>query len=950
MIGCKTMSLNDGWLIDKDENNVGLTAGYTRCPSPGAVKAFVPSIIQQFFPDFHGIAWYWCKFDTKLNVENEKVILKFGGVDYKADVWLNGISIGSYEGGETPFGFDVSEAVKESENVLAVRVVNPTERVIDGITLNGVPHRNKVINRQAGSCLNHGGIWYGVTLECEPNITVADLTYETNPYTGELKTTVTVGGEDYAPADVSVCVFDKISGSKISGATAIVTEASRTVTIVQTVACVVPWSVDNPHLYLVETAVRKDGVEHKRVQRLGFREFTVKDGYFYLNGKKLFLRSSHTGNAFPIGQMLPVANGQQRADLVLAKSCGFNMIRSIAGMLRPEQLELADELGLLIYEESFAAWCMGYSHWEEWSGKDGYEEMRRRRAQSDMDIGEESELLRRWSLSTSQMIQRDKNRTCVVVWGLLNETKRNSVFYNAVQYIKKLRQIDPTRVVMLNSGRFDCDFSIGSVSNPYSDEWEQAMGNDGVVADSRETAYRDEYGYVVSVHKTGDNHFYSSCPMTESVISKYRTLGFDSPKPVFLSEFGMGSQFDVIDEYNHFIQRGEREDLEDCAWLKYQADALKADWKRLGLERIYPFAEQFLKDSQKINADERRRNFDMLRSNNRLSGFSLTGLLDHGMCGEGLWTYWRKFKPGMYDAVSDGWASLRFCILAPVAVKVGEKIKIEIYLANDGVLKSGIYHADFAVNGPYGVENCFSADFELDGSDFSTFVTEKTVCPTRSGRYEVVARMDGGAPRGESRWFEAVDCSGEIDGEIECVGIDGEVKDLLVRHGIKSGKGPVLVGSVTAKEVDLLLKRAAEGETVAFLDSSQFTDGEKLRALQTVAPDLSLSLGRDWLYHKDFVLACGEVFDGLGKKILDPYVFGESFPHLAYKTSKTPYESLCPGFVTGNHNERDGYASYHALCSYRYGRGVVYLSAFPLKRSAVREKLLVGIVNKILSK
>src|SRR6266487_4195139 len=76
----------------------------------------------------------------------ERCLLHFGAVDYLADVWLNGVLIGGHEGGETPFTLDVTDALKpDGENLLAVRVLNPSDEPIDGIRLHETPHRNKFV-------------------------------------------------------------------------------------------------------------------------------------------------------------------------------------------------------------------------------------------------------------------------------------------------------------------------------------------------------------------------------------------------------------------------------------------------------------------------------------------------------------------------------------------------------------------------------------------------------------------------------------------------------------------------------------------------------------------------------------------------------------------------------------------------------------------------------------
>lgn len=951
----KNYNLCENWFIATDSDNVGINENWQNGIERSAIDAFVPSIIQQFFPSYHGVAWYWNKFDFPASENTDRVLLCFGGVDYKATVWLNGVLLGSYEGGETPFEFDVTNCIKE-DNLLAVRVLNPSDKEIDGLTLMSTPHRNKVMKPSAGSCLNHGGIWYGVSIECVPSIRISDKMLR-GDIKGNLKASVTVLS-DFTDT-VKACLALKIRKRNLNST--LVSEKVEHVCVKNGknefgikafVEQVELWDCDNPHLYLVEISISGEGFSHSYCQSFGFREFCVKDGYFYLNNKKFFLKSSHTGNAFPVGEMMPVHPGHVQKDLIYAKACGFNMIRSIAGILRPEQLDLADEIGMLIYEEPFASWCMAYSHWEYWQNSEEFEQIRASRAVSDMPIDGIENIVWRWRNNTSQMIERDKNRTCVVVWGLLNETLHNDIFYTAVDYINELRKIDSTRLVILNSGRFDYDYSIGSASNPYSDSWENLMGNDGDVSQSYYGKFRDNAGYIASTPKAGDHHRYSDAPVDYETRKWYRELGSDAKLPVFLSEFGIGSLFNVIEEYKHFVQHGYRLDLDDSSWLKRQGDALESDWERLGLKKVFPFAESFLKESQRKNAKERKSLFDMLRSNNNLSGYSLTGLLDHGMCGEGLWSYWRRFKPEMFDAVSDGWARLRFCLFPPRCVKANEEFEFEAVLANDGILTSGEYHASFAIVSEDETVSTYQKAFTIDGNDFATPITTEKAVLSKAGKYKLVAMLDEGSPAGFETEFYVIDKPKNVCASVNTIAMPDNVKSLLTQNGVvvaEKSSSLVIAGNVDATKVRELIQKAKDGATVAFVDVNAFRgrDNERTNALREIIPDLTVFDCRDWLYHKEMVIANKEVFDGLGKKIVDLDIFNECFPHVVYKTNTTPDDIICPGFQTGYHAEATAYGLYHAIEGFKVGEGMVYLFSFPLNRSGSFDRLFMNFVQYI---
>lgn len=940
----KHFELSEKWYIAMDPDNVGRESGWESRVADGAVDAYVPSIIQQFFPDCHGVAYYWCAFTPRLDVEaSDRVNINFGGVDYKAEVWLNGDYLGAVEGGETPFSFDVTDALREGENLLAVRVVNPTDKFIDGLTLQNTPHRNKEVHKCAGCNLNHGGIWYGVSLSVLPNIYIADKLLEGDIHSGELKARAEVrsfaGEAEDCEVTLSVYSNDAYSG-KVAETSVRYTagQGDSECTLALTVDSPKLWSTDAPNLYRVELSIESRFGKHTQSQKFGFREFMIKDGFFYLNGKKIFLRSSHSGNAFPIGQMLPVRPDHIRKDFIYAKAAGFNMIRCISGLYRPEQMDVADEIGMLIYDECFASWCMSYSAVDSWRSHEEFLEMLKRHPK--IPVGDEGALSDRWINATERMIRRDRNRTCVVVWGMLNETYPSSIFNTAHAFLPRLRELDPSRAVVLNSGRWDNDYSIGSASNPYSSVWENTWGDDGDVSKQPERFKTDA---------TGDTHYYPVAPISDADANVFRQMGHNTARPQFLSEFGVGSQFNVIEEYRHFMQHGERLDLEDSAWLGLQSRQLEADFDRLGLVKIFPFPEAMLKESQRINADERKRHFDILRSNSRLAGYSLTGLLDHGMCGEGLWSYWRRWKPEMFDAISEGWAPLRFCLFAPATVYSGDSFEIECVLANDGVLKSGSYTADIAITGEQGVVRRFTVEFELDGDELAVPVMKRTVKPDLpEGRYKLEADLREGAPTATSTHFYVIDREKHKKGSASLFGIENEALSELI--DVNADGKLLLVGKADADSAAELIAKAEQGATVVFLDCNSLRDGAVMEKMRGIVPDLAITDHRDWLYHKEYVLYDRELFDGLGRGLLELIRFKREFPHAAFATEKTPDYIGCPGFLTGYYGMPSGYGMLYGMLGFDCGKGRVIFNSFELLGSIgspTADRMLTNLVSEL---
>ena len=173
---------------------------------------------------------------------------------------------------------------------------------------------------------------------------------------------------------------------------------------------------------------------------------------------------------------------------------------------------------------------------------------------------------------------------------------------------------------------------------------------------------------------------------------------------MFLSEYGTGSLLNVIRGTRHFEQSQACPDLADATLFREMAAKLEADWQAWGFDGVYPFPEDMLLDSERLHSRQRLLGFDLVRANPQLCGFNLTGMLDHGITGEGAWTFWREWKPGVAEALADGWAPLRWCLFAaPSHVYAGRPCHLEAVLATEDVLPPGEYPATLRVHGPGGV-------------------------------------------------------------------------------------------------------------------------------------------------------------------------------------------------------------------------------------------------------
>ena len=182
-----------------------------------------------------------------------------------------------------------------------------------------------------------------------------------------------------------------------------------------------PWQLNDPCLYRATGRIKAAGSSsaHETSARFGFRDFRFADGYFRLNGRRVLWRFAHTGADTPGTIRVPYDPGLLRRDLLNAKVMGFNAIRFIAGVAKRYQLDLCDEIGLMVYEEAYASWCLADS----------------------------PQMAERFDESILGMVRRDRNHPSVTMWGLLNETPDGPVFRHAISVLPALRQKMNTSII-----------------------------------------------------------------------------------------------------------------------------------------------------------------------------------------------------------------------------------------------------------------------------------------------------------------------------------------------------------------------------------------------------------------------------------------------------------------------------------------------------------------------
>lgn len=920
------LSLDGEWLLATDPDDVGRTEQWFTSPRPEAVATKVPWIIQDAFPGYHGLAWYWRTVNVPPNPHpGGRTLLRFGAVDYKADVWVNGQAAGGHEGGETPFTLDVTDLVQPGKsNLVAVRVLNPTHTPIDGITLNQSPRRAKVIPYSAGAQYNHGGIVESVDLLTVPAAYVEDLHLIPDPTTGQIRVRLTCRNHLAAPTEALVAVT---AGPATSGTTLaaqrlrhMLTPGPSVIEAVVTISEPHLWDLNDPYLYRVTASLQIGSSADEQADRCGFRTFTMDRGYFRLNGRRIFLRGAHTVNATPVGQQVAGDPALFQRDVVLMKAMGFNCIRFIWGGATRRQLDMCDEFGLMAYVEHAASNPM----------------------QDNPQMGE------RFDRSVSETIRRDRNHPSVTMWGLLNETPDGPVFEHALGMLPLVRTLDETRVVMLNSGRWDGRLEVGSLCNPGSTGWEGYLGGEGPgTGTSRWTNIGGNFA------RMGDQHAYPRVPHTAETMRWLRDIGHDTA-PVFLTEYGIGSAVDLWSVTRRFEELGKPE-AEDAKFYRERLERFLVDWNQWQMRDCFTGPDAFFSASLERMAAQRTLGLNALRAAPGLNGHSVTGMMDHVNCGEGLFTLFRDLKPGTTDALYEGFAPLRLCLFAePANLYRGGKVRLEAVLANEDILPAGAYPVRVQLVGP-GMQRPLDkvvtvivpeTTADVEPAFALPFFDEEIVLDGPSGEYRFLATMlSGAAPTGGRAVCHVTDPADmpTVAGEVALWGDDKELSVWLQAHGIAcrpyapgntSVRERILVGRTVPAPGDArvwqdLARRIAQGSTVVFLCPNVFQRGDQPAGWLPLATKGNIRGIHSWLYQKDDWAKQHPVFEGLpAGQLMDAVYYRETIPDLVFSGQSAPHEAIC-GAIKASQD----YDSGLMVASWKLGAGRFLVNTLWIRES-----------------
>ncbi|WP_304249975.1 glycoside hydrolase family 2 protein [Phocaeicola plebeius] len=370
---------------------------------------------------------YRCSFDVPSSWKGKRVLLHFGAVDWRTDVWVNEVKVGSHTGGFTPFSFDITEALQGKNNTLMVKVWDPTDK--------GYQPRGKQVSRPEGIWYTPvTGIWQTVWLEPVSESYIQDLRITPDIDNSLLSLKALV--KDATSKDlVEVKVFDGqqlvAQGKSING---------------ECVQVAMPenaklWSPESPFLYTLKVSLKQGGKLVDEVSSYAaMRKYSSKrdaNGIvrLELNNKPLFQFGPLDQGWWPDGLYTAPTDEALLYDIQKTKDFGFNMIRKHIKVEPARWYTYCDKLGIIVWQDMPSG-----DRNPEWQNRKYFEG-------TEMKRSAESEACYRkeWK----EIMDALYSYPCIGTWIPFNEAWGQ---FKTPEIVEWTKQYDPTRLVNPASG------------------------------------------------------------------------------------------------------------------------------------------------------------------------------------------------------------------------------------------------------------------------------------------------------------------------------------------------------------------------------------------------------------------------------------------------------------------------------------------------------------------
>ena len=359
---------------------------------------------------------YVHNFEYSRDEKASKAFLNFEGVDSCFYVWINGSYVGYSQVSHMTSEFDVTDVLQDGTNTVAVLVM----KWCDGSYL------------EDQDKFRMSGIFRDVYILKRPEQAISD--YHIKSKIEDILAKVELDVKFYAPTIVKISIEDK------NGAVVALGSIDEEGTAVLEIASPELWNTENPYLYKLILETENEVI----VDHIALRKVEIKDQVIYLNGQKIKFRGVNRHDSDPVTGFT-ISLEQITTDLTLMKQHNFNAIRSSHYPNAPFFYEMCDKYGFMVIDEAdieahgpfmiYRKEDTDYNRFKRWNEKI-----------ADDPVWEEAIVDR-----VKLMVERDKNRFCIVMWSMGNESAYGCNFEKALEWTKNY---DPDRITQYESARY----------------------------------------------------------------------------------------------------------------------------------------------------------------------------------------------------------------------------------------------------------------------------------------------------------------------------------------------------------------------------------------------------------------------------------------------------------------------------------------------------------------
>ena len=359
---------------------------------------------------------YVHNFEYSRDEKASKAFLNFEGVDSCFYVWINGSYVGYSQVSHMTSEFDVTDVLQDGTNTVAVLVM----KWCDGSYL------------EDQDKFRMSGIFRDVYILKRPEQAISD--YHIKSKIEDILAKVELDVKFYSPTNVKISIEDK------NGAVVALGSIDEKGTAVLEIASPELWNTENPYLYKLILETENEVI----VDHIALRKVEIKDQVIYLNGQKIKFRGVNRHDSDPVTGFT-ISLEQITTDLTLMKQHNFNAIRSSHYPNAPFFYEMCDKYGFMVIDEAdieahgpfmiYRKEDTDYNRFKRWNEKI-----------ADDPVWEEAIVDR-----VKLMVERDKNRFCIVMWSMGNESAYGCNFEKALEWTKNY---DPDRITQYESARY----------------------------------------------------------------------------------------------------------------------------------------------------------------------------------------------------------------------------------------------------------------------------------------------------------------------------------------------------------------------------------------------------------------------------------------------------------------------------------------------------------------